>query len=132
MTAAIATVVLTLAVSIVQADGGPWGSGGGGSGGGGRWNGGRFGYGDDGDGNGNGGDFGSADNGFGFGSLANLDRANAILIAHAVLASAVWVLFVPWAALLLRLNIESPVVLKLHAIFQILSLIVFIAAAGLG
>lgn len=121
--------MLAMLAGVVRADRGSWGGGGGGRGGG-YWGGGRWGSGDaDGDGNGN---FGNEENGFGFGSLQSFDRANTILIAHAVLASAVWVLFVPWAAILLRLNIKSPIVLKLHAIFQVLSLLVFTAAAGLG
>ena len=54
------------------------------------------------------------------------------IIARAMLASAVWVLFVPWAALLLRINLKSPVVLKLHAILQILSYLTFVAGVGIG
>jgi hypothetical protein len=120
MTSAIAMAMVAFLAGTVQADRGYWG--------GGRWGGGYGGRGyNDGDSN-----FGSEENGFGFGSLENFDRANTILIAHGILASAVWVLFVPWAALLLRLNVNNPIVLKLHAILQILALLVFIAAAGLG
>lgn len=67
-----------------------------------------------------------------FGSAASFDHATRILIAHAVLASLVWVVFVPWLAILLRLNIKNPIVLKLHAIGQVLSYVIYIAAAGLG
>ncbi|KIV92607.1 hypothetical protein PV10_03881 [Exophiala mesophila] len=67
-----------------------------------------------------------------FGSLSDFNHASRILIAHAVLASLVWVVFVPSLAILLRLNIKNPIVLKLHALGQIFSYIVYIAAAGLG
>lgn len=67
-----------------------------------------------------------------FGSLADFNHASRILIAHAVMASLVWVILVPWLAILLRLNIKNPIVLKLHAIGQIFSYVVYIAAAGLG
>ncbi|OAL36545.1 hypothetical protein AYO20_04161 [Fonsecaea nubica] len=67
-----------------------------------------------------------------FSSPAAFDHATRILIAHAVLASAVWVLFVPSLAILLRLNIKNPIVLKMHAVGQILSYIIFIVAAGMG
>ncbi|KIW79235.1 hypothetical protein AYO21_00401 [Fonsecaea monophora] len=67
-----------------------------------------------------------------FSSPAAFDHATRILIAHAVLASAVWVLFVPSLAILLRLNIKNPIVLKIHAVGQILSYIIFIVAAGMG
>lgn len=99
--------VAALFVNVVRADP-PWGGGGGGAWGG---NGNRWGSGgrndNDGDSNTS---YGTEENGFGFGDMASFDRANTILIAHAVIASAVWVLFVPWAALLLRLNIKSPIV----------------------
>lgn len=115
-------IALLYFATVVVADRGPWG-------GGNRWSGGGN---EDEGGDGRGGDFGTAENGFGLGSMGSFDRANTILIAHAVIASAVWVLFVPWAALLLRINIKSPVVLKLHALLQIVSYLLYIAAAGLG
>ncbi len=55
-----------------------------------------------------------------------------MLIAHAVLASLVWVMFTPCLAILLRLNLKSPIVLKIHAIGQILSYIIFVVAVGMG
>jgi hypothetical protein len=89
----------------------PWGRGSDGDGGSGRWGwgGNRGGYDDD-DGDDGNDYYGNEQNGFGLGSAASFDRANTILIAHAVIASAVWVLFVPWAALLLRINLKSPIV----------------------
>jgi hypothetical protein len=113
-------VVLGLTSTLVSADR-PWGRGD-------RWGYGNNGSDDDGDDSFN----GNAENGFEFGSAGAFDRANTILIAHAVLASAVWVLFVPWAALLLRIGLKSPLVLKLHAFFQIVSYLIYIAAAGMG
>jgi hypothetical protein len=59
-------------------------------------------------------------------------HANRILIIHAVLASLVWVLFVPSLAILLRLNLKNPIVLRIHAVGQILSYIIYIVAAGMG
>ncbi|EXJ65811.1 uncharacterized protein A1O5_11052 [Cladophialophora psammophila CBS 110553] len=67
-----------------------------------------------------------------FSSPAEFDRATRILIAHAVLASAVWVLFIPSLAVLVRLNLKNPIVLKIHAVGQILSYIIFIVAVGMG
>ncbi|KIX99191.1 uncharacterized protein Z520_04767 [Fonsecaea multimorphosa CBS 102226] len=67
-----------------------------------------------------------------FTSAAEFSRATHILIAHAVLASAVWVLFIPSLAILLRLNLKNPIVLRIHAVGQILSYIIFVVAAGMG
>ncbi|KIW12072.1 hypothetical protein PV08_09346 [Exophiala spinifera] len=86
-----------------------------------------------------GGDGGSSSSGsstFGqgsvFSSAGQFDRATHILIAHAVLASLVWVLFIPSLAILLRLNIKNPIVLRIHAVGQVLSYVLYIAAAGMG
>ncbi|KIW99439.1 uncharacterized protein Z518_11178 [Rhinocladiella mackenziei CBS 650.93] len=67
-----------------------------------------------------------------FSSEAEFNKATRILIAHAVLASLVWVMFIPSLAILLRLNIKNPIVLKIHAIGQIFSYIIYIVAAGMG
>ncbi|KEF51252.1 uncharacterized protein A1O9_12602 [Exophiala aquamarina CBS 119918] len=67
-----------------------------------------------------------------FSSEASFNKATRILIAHAVLASLVWVIFIPSFAILLRLNLKSPTILKLHAIGQVVSYIIYIAAAGMG
>ncbi|KIV87088.1 hypothetical protein PV11_02658 [Exophiala sideris] len=67
-----------------------------------------------------------------FGSTAEFNRAKQILIAHAVLASLVWVIFIPSLAILLRLDIQNPVVLRIHAVGQVLSYIIFVVAAGMG
>lgn len=67
-----------------------------------------------------------------FSSEASFNEATRILIAHAVLASLVWVIFIPSFAILLRLNLKSPIILKLHAIGQILSYVIYVVAAGLG
>jgi hypothetical protein len=67
-----------------------------------------------------------------FSSQAAFNRANRILIVHAVLASVVWVIFIPSLAMLLRLNIKNPIVLRIHAVGQVLSYIIFIVAAGMG
>ena len=99
--------------------GGPfWGEGGDGGG--------------DGDGSGTGSSGFNASNGFGLGSLQNFDRATNILIAHAVIASLVWVMFIPTGAILLRVNLKNPIILKLHAIIQVLSYLLFLVAAGMG
>lgn len=54
-----------------------------------------------------------------------------ILIAHAVLAVLVWAFFAPVGAILLRLNIQAPLV-KLHGWILFTSYITYIIAAGLG
>lgn len=59
---------------------------------------------------GNGRYFGNEANGFGFGDMASFTRANRILIAHAVVASLVWVVLVPFGGLVLRVGLRSPAV----------------------
>merc|ERR1711939_205017 len=67
-----------------------------------------------------------------FDSQAEYNKANRTLITHAVLASLVWVIFIPSLAILLRLNIKNPIVLRIHAFGQVLSYLIFIVAAGMG
>jgi hypothetical protein len=55
-----------------------------------------------------------------------------VLIAHAVMATTAWAFFFPIGSIFLRLNINHPIMLKLHIYTQILSYIVYAAAAGLG
>lgn len=95
---------------------------------------GPFGDGDDGD-NDNSGDSSSStgvSQGSVFSSQAEFNKATRILVVHAVLASLVWVLFIPSLAILLRLNLKNPIVLKVHAVGQILSYLIYIVAAGMG
>ena len=40
--------------------------------------------------------------------------------------------FIPSGAILLRLGLKNPIVLKLHAFLQILSYTLYIVAAGMG
>lgn len=54
------------------------------------------------------------------------------MIAHAVLASVAWAFFFPLGAIMLRLNIKSPIMLKLHIFFQLSAYLIFVAAAGMG
>ncbi|KAJ9659966.1 hypothetical protein H2198_002856 [Neophaeococcomyces mojaviensis] len=80
---------------------------------------------------------------------SDLQRSNRILTIHAVLACLVWVLYVlqyllqsivqlthhsliPLGGILLRLGINSPWIVRTHAILQSLSYIIYIAAAALG
>lgn len=55
-----------------------------------------------------------------------------VLIAHAVLAVLVWALFAPFGAIVLRLNIPSLPLLKIHGSIMVLSYITYIVAAGMG
>ena len=135
-----ALVVAFLLLNTASAQFGGWGGGFGGGGGDGDgpppWA--------NGNGNGNGGgdgsdgsSSGSSSSGFlnqgsPFASQAEFNRASRILTVHAVLASLVWVVLVPSLAILLRLNLKNPIVLKIHAVGQILSYIIFIVAAGMG
>lgn len=122
-------VSVALFVCVVQAGYPGWG---GGNYGGNRppwWNNGD----DDGDDNNNNGSGNSNVNqGTIFSSEASFNQATRILIAHAVLASLVWVIFIPSLAILLRLNLKNPIILKLHAIGQVLSYVIYIVAAGMG
>jgi hypothetical protein len=65
-------------------------------------------------------------------SSGSFNHARNVLIAHAVIASLVWVIFIPSLAILLRLKLTSPVVVRLHAIGQVLSYIMYVVAAGMG
>lgn len=82
--------------------------------------------------NGSGNNNGNINQGALFSSEAEFNKATRILIAHAVLASLVWVIFIPSLAIILRLNLKSPIILKLHAIGQIASYVIYIVAAGMG
>ncbi|KAF7509987.1 hypothetical protein GJ744_007301 [Endocarpon pusillum] len=55
-----------------------------------------------------------------------------VMIAHAVLATVAWAFFFPMGAILLRLNIKSPIMLKLHIYCQTFAYLIYVAAAGMG
>ena len=61
-----------------------------------------------------------------------LRMSDNILIIHAVLAVFAWAFFVPVGAILLRLNIQSGRLLKIHGYSQMFSYLMYIVAAGLG
>src|SRR5436305_6885266 len=75
---------------------------------------------------------GSSQAGSDFGARFGLQSVNHVLVIHGVLAALVWVLLMPIGAVLLRLNIQSPIILKLHAACQIIAYLVYIVAAGMG
>jgi hypothetical protein len=60
-----------------------------------------------------------------------IQRHNA-LIAHAVTASLAWAFLFPIGAIFLRLNINHPIMLKLHILTQLLAYILYLAGAALG
>jgi uncharacterized membrane protein len=61
-----------------------------------------------------------------------LRMSDNILITHAVLAALAWSFFVPLGAIVLRLNIQSPLLLKIHVYLQMCSYLIYIIAVGLG
>lgn len=67
-----------------------------------------------------------------FGSRFGQKNVNHVIVIHAVLAALAWVIVMPIGAILLRLNIQSPIILKLHAACQIIGYIVYFVAAGMG
>ena len=73
---------------------------------------------------------GQGNNGFGFGS--GFQNVNHVLVAHALLAVLAWALFMPVGAIVLRLNIQSPHLLKIHAFCQVSAYLAYIVAAGMG
>lgn len=85
-----------------------------------------------GSGSGSGSGSGPDGSGFGFGSYFGPQNINHAIVIHAVLAALAWVLLMPLGAILLRLNIQSPVILKLHAACQVVAYIVYFVAAGMG
>jgi len=118
---AVATLLFTLSAVTASPQGPPGGFGGsnpytGGSGSG------------SGSGSGPGGD----GSGFDLDSIPGLQNIKHHVVIHAVLAALAWVLLIPIGAILLRLNIQSPIILKLHAACQIIAYLVYFVAAGLG
>lgn len=114
-----------LFISIVHAQG--WFHGGDGSGNGNN----PFSSGDgNGDGNNNNGPPFSS--GQGSSVSASYSSINHALIAHAVIACMVWAFLIPLGGILLRLNIQSPWMLRAHAILQVFSYLAYIVAVGLG
>jgi hypothetical protein len=85
-----------------------------------------------GSGSGSGSGSGPSGSGFDLGSRSGLQNINHVIVIHAVLAALAWVLLMPIGAILLRLNIQSPVILKLHAACQIIAYLVYFVAAGMG
>lgn len=61
-----------------------------------------------------------------------LRMSDHILITHAVLAVFPWALFVPLGAIVLRLNIRSPWLFRIHAYTQMCWYLIYIVAVGLG
>lgn len=59
-------------------------------------------------------------------------KSDHILITHAVLAVLAWALFAPTAAIILRLNIQSVPLLKIHGWIQLSAYAMYAVAAGLG
>jgi len=115
MPLALATFLLVLSPATASPQGPPGGFGGGSN----PYSGGS--------GSGSGPGFGSA--GFDFGPRQNIKH---VIVVHAVLAALAWVVLMPSGAILLRLNIQSPIVLKLHAACQIIAYLVYFVAAGMG
>src|SRR5436309_1994889 len=78
-------------------------------------------------GSGSGSQSGSGRNGsgFDFGSIPGLQNIKHHVVIHAVLAALAWVILMPIGAILLRLNIQSPIILKLHAACQIIAYLIF-------
>jgi len=91
-------------------------------------------------GNGGSSNGGSSNNGgssFGPGSdggsqFAPTSTVNTVIISHAVLAALAWAFFMPTGAILLRLNIQSPIILRLHALCQIFAYLMYVVAVGMG
>lgn len=57
---------------------------------------------------------------------------NRVVIAHATVAALVWVILMPTGAILMRLNLKSPWIPRIHAIWQIFSFFAYVAAVGMG
>ena len=55
-----------------------------------------------------------------------------VLIAHAVMATLAWAFLFPMGAIMLRLNINHPIMLKLHIFIQMAAYVIYVAAAGMG
>ena len=55
-----------------------------------------------------------------------------VMVAHGVMAAVAWAILFPIGAILLRLNINHPIILKLHMYLQMFAYLVYVAAAGMG
>lgn len=62
----------------------------------------------------------------------NPSRGQKALVAHAVLACTVWAFLVPVGGILLRSRLNSPWIVRIHAVLQVTSLMAYIAAVCLG
>ena len=60
------------------------------------------------------------------------NKTHTILVAHAVMACAAWVLLFPLGAVLLRLNINHPAITRLHATIQLCTYALFILSSVAG
>lgn len=107
--------------------GGHWGDGDGNGDDNGSWNGCGWWDGND---NCNGGDDGGTADPSRLG-LSTSDTTRIITI-HAVLASLVWVFFIPVGGILVRSGIKSPWIVRIHAFLQSISYLLYIVAAGMG
>lgn len=117
MPLALATLLLVLSPATASPQGPPGGFGGGSN----PYSGGS--------GSGSGSGFGSDGSGFDFGPKQSIKH---VIVVHAVLAALAWVVLMPSGAILLRLNIQSPIILKLHAACQIIAYLIYFVAAGMG
>ena len=103
-----------------------------------QWNGGGGSYGGGWSYGGSGSSSGSAQSGPSSGfrgidtSSSSFIQQHHVLIAHAVMASTAWAFLFPVGSIFLRLNINRPIMLKLHIFFQIFAYLTYVAAATMG
>jgi len=65
-------------------------------------------------------------------STSEMNRTTRIITVHAVLASLVWVFFIPIGGILVRSGVKSPWVVRIHAFLQSISFLIYIVAVGMG
>ncbi|KAK5106356.1 hypothetical protein LTS08_000474 [Lithohypha guttulata] len=128
---------LLFSTATVRAD---WGSGFGGHGWGddnddrpGCWWGGGDCDGDDDDDDGDGDDDSSTTNPAQLGFTSEqINGYNRMITIHAVLACLVWVFLIPLGGILIRLGLKSPWIVRIHALLQSISYLIYVVAAALG
>lgn len=75
---------------------------------------------------------GTAQLGENYTSSSSFLQEHYVLVSHAVMATVAWAFLFPIGSIFLRLNIDHPIMLKLHIYIQIFAYVVYVAAASMG
>jgi H+/Cl- antiporter ClcA len=65
-------------------------------------------------------------------SAKTREKFHMMIVSHAIMACLAWAFFIPLGGILLRLNLRSPWILRIHMILQMTSYFAYVASVGLG